>query len=95
MSEDLAFRIQLGVILPKIREKMAADLTEIAEDVVRFVSEGSQTGDVLEADPIKNMILKDLDIFISGEILPAVMQKFAPAPVVEDSAESTSEAEAE
>lgn len=95
MSEDLAFRIQLGVILPKIREKMTADLTEIAGDVVRFVSEGSQSGEALEADPIKEMILKDLDIFISGEILPGVMKKFAPAPVAEESSESAPEAEAE
>jgi hypothetical protein len=94
MSEDLAFRIQLGVILPKIREKMTADMTEIAEDVVRFVSAGSQNGETIEVDPIKEMIIKDLEIFLSGEILPAVMKKYTPAPEAA-ATESSEEAEAE
>jgi len=33
MSEDIAFKIQLGVILPKMKEKLATEVTAIVEEI--------------------------------------------------------------
>ena len=41
MSEDLAFRIQLGLILPKIKSSISDDLMKIVKEVVNVVESGS------------------------------------------------------
>ncbi|MFN5744833.1 MAG: hypothetical protein ACK443_01885 [Methylococcaceae bacterium] len=92
MSEDLAFRIQLGVILPMLKEKLSADISVIVEEVVKIVKAGNREGDVFEMEPVKEMIMKDIDIFLTDCILPDIEKKYAPPPAV-DVAEEPAEAE--
>ncbi|QFY43682.1 hypothetical protein F6R98_14475 [Candidatus Methylospira mobilis] len=86
MSDDLAFKIQLGVILPKMKEKLTTELSSIVEDVVKIVQAGNRAGEVFEMEPVKQIILKDFDIFLTDCILPEIERKLAPAPVEEASA---------
>jgi len=35
MSDDIAFKIQLGLILPNLQEKIAGDMSAIIEELIR------------------------------------------------------------
>ena len=35
MPDDIAFKIQLGLILPKLQEKIAGDMSAIIEKLIR------------------------------------------------------------
>ncbi len=78
MSEDLAFRIQLGIVLPKMREKIAANLSEIVGELVDTLQQGTLDGEELSAEPIKEILMKDFEIFIDEAIMPDVEKKIAP-----------------
>ena len=97
MSEDLAFRIQLGVILPKMKETIAADLRNIIEELVAILQAGTRTGEELEIEPVKQIVMKDLEILLDDVILPEVEKKLKPAEeeVAEEEAAEEEEAEAE
>jgi hypothetical protein len=43
-------------------------------------------------EPVKEMIMKDIDIFLTDCILPDIEKKYAPPPAVE-AAEESAEAE--
>ena len=96
MAEDLAFKIQLGVILPKMKEKLSAEVSVIVEDVVNIVQAGTRADEEFSMDPVKEMIMKDFDIFLTDCILPELEKKLAPpeeeAPV-EEAAEEEAPAE--
>jgi hypothetical protein len=94
MSEDIAFKIQLGVILPKMKEKLATEVTAIVEEIAGFANAGIRDGDQFEMEPVKEMIMKDFEIFLTDCILPGVEKKLSP-PVEETADESASEESAE
>ncbi len=78
MSEDLAFRIQLGIVLPKMKEKIAGDLSEIVGELVDTLQQGTRDGEEITAEPIKEILMKDFEIFIDEAIMPDVEKKIAP-----------------
>lgn len=80
MSEDLAFKLQLGIVLPKLREKIQADLTIIIDELVASLKSGTREGEAFDVDPVKELILKDLDIFLSDDIFPGIVAKYTPPP---------------
>ncbi|HJO95814.1 MAG TPA: hypothetical protein QF753_20635 [Victivallales bacterium] len=77
MSEDLAFKIQLGVILPKMEQKIASDVNSIVEEVAGFVSAGCREGEKVELIPIKDIIMKDFEILLEDSILPELDKSIA------------------
>ncbi|MRI34021.1 hypothetical protein EOPP23_13575 [Endozoicomonas sp. OPT23] len=95
MSDDIAFRIQLGLILPKLKEKLAPSLTEIVTELVHIVNAGSLEEDSeTDLGPVKEIMMKDLEIFLDKEILPVVEASLKKdEPVVEEAEPEVEEAE--
>ncbi len=92
MSEELAFRIQLGITLPKMKEQIAGNLSKIVEELVDILKAGSREGEELAIEPIKEIIMKDLEIFLDDCILPDIEKKLKPP---EEEKEEEEEGEAE
>ena len=78
-NDDLAFRIQLGIILPKMKDKIAGDFSKIVEELVDILKAGTREGEELSMEPIKEIVMKDFEIFLDDSILPAIEAKLAPA----------------
>jgi len=78
MADDIAFKIQLGLILPKLKEKISADLSAIIEELAGIVKAGSKEDDKVPMDAVKEIIMKDLEIFIDDSILPEIDKKLNP-----------------
>lgn len=99
MSDDIAFKIQLGLILPKLQEKISADMSAIIEELAEIVKAGSLGEDNVPMDAVKEIIMKDLEIFLDESILPEIDKKLNPpeetAEDAEDEAEEGESAEAE
>ena len=95
MSDDIAFKIQLGLILPKLKDKLSSDLTDIVRELVQIVSAGSiEDGDSLDIDSVKEVIMKDLEIFLDKEIIPVIeaeMKSTQEGEQTEEAAESEEE----
>lgn len=98
MSDDIAFKIQLGLILPKLKEKVSKEMTEIIEELAGIVKAGSPEGDKVPMDAVKEIIMKDLEIFMDDSILPEIDRKLNPpeekAEEAEEEAEEGESAEA-
>ena len=99
MSEDIAFKIQLGLILPKLKDKLSSDLTDIVRELVQIVSAGSIEEDdaALDIDSIKEVIMKDLEIFLDKEIFPVIeaeMKSAQEGESTEEAADTESEEDA-
>lgn len=94
MSEDLAFRIQLGIILPKMKETIAGDLSKIVDELVDILKAGTREGEDLSIEPIKEIIMKDLEIFLDDCILPDVEAKLKPPEEEKEEEEEAAEEEA-
>lgn len=94
MTDDLAFRIQLGIVLPKMKEKIAGDLGEIVNELVDILIQGTRGEEEITAEPIKEIIMKDLEIFLDENIMPDVEKKIAP-PEEEAPAQEGEDAAAE
>lgn len=96
MAEDIAFRIQLGIILPKLKEKVASDLSGIVEELVTIVQAGTLAGDQVSLDDVKALLMKDLEIFLDDTIFPPLEAKLAPPqePVAESEEAEATEDEA-
>jgi hypothetical protein len=92
MADDIAFKIQLGLILPKLKEKISGDLSAIIEELAEIVKAGSSEGDEVPMDAVKEIIMKDLEIFIDDTILPEIDKKMNPP---EENPEETADAGAE
>ena len=79
MSEDISFKIQLGLTLPKLKDKLSSDLTEIVRELVQIVSAGSvEDDDSPDLDSVKEIIMKDLGIFLDKEIFPVIEAEIKP-----------------
>jgi len=91
MSDDIAFKIQLGLILPKLKEKVSKEMSEIIEELAGIVKAGSPSGDKVPMDAVKEIIMKDLEIFLDGSILPEIDKKLNPPEEKPEEAEEKSE----
>ena len=91
MSDDIAFKIQLGLILPKLQDKISGDLSTIIEELAGIVKAGSPEEDKVPMDAVKEIIMKDLEIFLDGSILPEMDKKLNPPE--EEAEEAEGEAE--
>ena len=91
MADDIAFKIQLGLILPKLKEKISGDLSAIIEELAMIVKAGSLEDDKVPMDAVKGIIMKDLEIFIDGSILPEIDKKLNPPEEKPEEAEETAE----
>lgn len=79
MSDDVAFRIQLGLILPKIKDSVGGDLGKIVDEVVNIVQAGTVDGGQVDLGAVKEIVMKDLEIFLDKEVFPAIDQRLNPA----------------
>ena len=99
MSDDIAFKIQLGLILPKLKEKVSKEMTDIIEELAGIVKAGSLEEDRVPMDAVKEIIMKDLEIFLDDSILPEIDKKLNPpdekAEEGEGEAEEAESADAE
>lgn len=68
--DNLAFKIQLGVILPKLEEKISSSALEIFEELVGFVQSGEVEGGEINVEEIKEILVKDFEIFLDKKIIP-------------------------
>ncbi len=96
MSEETAFKIQLGLILPKIKEKLGTELHTIVEELTTMFLSGSiDSSDDVSADleAIKALFLRDMEIYLDKEIIPVILASLAPEPE-ESSSEGTEPDEA-
>ncbi len=94
MSDDIAFKIQLGFILAKLKEKVSNDMSEIIEELAGIVKAGSLEDDKVPMDAVKEIIMKDLEIFLDDSILPEIeKKKNQPEEKAEEAEEETEEAE--
>ncbi|WP_330925939.1 hypothetical protein [Candidatus Sororendozoicomonas aggregata] len=83
MSEETAFKIQLGLTLPKIKEKLGNELHAIVEELaLMFRSGNTESDDDVSADleAIKAIFLKDMDIYLDKEVIPVLKTSLAPEP---------------
>ena len=83
MAEDIAFRIQLGLILPPIKEQVGSGLTDIFKELVNIVRSGN-----VEDDPdmstdlaaIKEIFLKDMELYLEKELMPTITAELTSSP---------------
>ncbi|MEL7469054.1 MAG: hypothetical protein AAFN27_11405 [Pseudomonadota bacterium] len=92
--EDFAFKIQLGLILPKIKSQIGSGLSEITDELVNIVQAGADEGEQIDLAMVKETMMKDLEIFLDRDIMPAIDARLNP-PEPEAPAEETGEAGAE
>jgi hypothetical protein len=78
MAEDIAFKIQLGIILPKLKDKVARDMSAIIEELVDIVKAGTLGEDQVSLEAVKEIIMKDLEIFLDDAIFPEIDKKLNP-----------------
>ncbi len=95
MSEDIAFRIQLGIILPKLKDKVAGDISSILEELVTIVQAGTLGDEEVSLESVKEIFMKDLEIFLDDAIFPAIEQKLNPIQDAPDEAAEESGEQAE
>jgi hypothetical protein len=99
MADDIAFKIQLGLILPKLKEKVSKQLSEIIEELAQIVKAGSLEEGKVPMDAVKEIIMKDLEIFLDDSILPEIEKKMNPpeeaAAETEEQVEEDKSAEAD
>jgi hypothetical protein len=91
MSDDIAFKIQLGLILPKLKDKIAGDMSAIIEELAEIVKAGSLGEGNVPMDAVKEIIMKDLEIFLDESILPEIDKKLNPP--AEEAAETEAAAQ--
>ncbi len=95
MSGDIAFKIQLGIILPKLKDKVAGELSTIIEELVTILQAGTLEGEeAISMDAVKEILMKDLEIFLDDTVLPPIDAKFNP-PKEEEASTEEDEAPAE
>ena len=99
MADDIAFKIQLGLILPKLKDKISGDMSAIIGELAEIVKAGSLGEGNVPMDAVKEIMMKDLEIFLDESILPEIDKKLNPpeekAEDTEEKAEEDESAEAE
>ena len=93
MADDIAFKIQLGIILPKLKDTVGDNLSAIIKELAGILQAGTLEGDEpISIDAVKEIIMKDLEIFLDDSIFPEIDKILNPP---EPEPEPTAEAEAE
>lgn len=93
---DIAFKIQLGIILPKLKDTVGSNLSSIIEELVTILQAGTLDGDdPVSLDAVKEIIMKDLEIFLDDSILPEIDKKLNPPQPEEDAPAEEAAEEAE
>lgn len=99
MADDIAFKIQLGLILPKLKDKISSDMSAIIGELAEIVKAGSLGEGNVPMDEVKEIMMKNLEIFLDESILPDIDKKLNPpeeeAAETEEKAEESEGAEAE
>ena len=94
--EDFAFKIQLGLILPKIKEGIGSGLSDITDELVKIVEAGLDAEEKVDLDLVKETMMKDLEIYIDREVMPAIDARLNPPVAAEETpAEEAAEDAAE
>ncbi|GAA4647804.1 hypothetical protein GCM10023116_00660 [Kistimonas scapharcae] len=92
MSEDIVFKFQLGLILPKLRDNVGEALSKIVSELVDSVNAGRVGDDPpIGMDEVKQLIMQDIEIFLDNEILPSIEQKSANTDGESDTAPADEE----
>ncbi|MCW4628471.1 MULTISPECIES: hypothetical protein [Marinomonas] len=85
MSDNIAFKIQLGIMLPKLKSTIQTNLTSIIEDHINLVKEGTLEGEEAPSlDDVKVLVMQSLEIFLDNVVLPSIDAKINPAVVEEE-----------
>ena len=82
MSDEIAFRIQLGLILPKMKETLKEDLLSISQELMSVIQAGSSDDQTVDIAEIKDILMKNLEIFVDRDIMPPLDAILNP-PVAE------------
>ena len=96
--EDFAFKIQLGLILPKIKSQIGSGLSDITGELVNIVQAGADEGEQVDLGMVKETMMKDLEIYLDREIMPAIDARLnppEPAVAEEEAADAPGDAEGE
>ena len=88
--DNLAFKIQLGVILPKLDETISKQTLDIFDELVGFVQSGEVDGQNINVEEIKEILVKDFEIFLDKKIIPK-SQKLKTKEITEETTEKTEE----
>ncbi|WP_299009531.1 hypothetical protein [uncultured Shewanella sp.] len=72
MSDEISFRIQLGLILPKLQESLKDDLLKISQELMTIIKSGSLDDQKVESEEIKNILMQDLEILVDRDIIPPI-----------------------
>jgi len=92
MSDDIAFKIQLGILLPKLKSTIQSDLTTIIEDHIGLIKEGTLEGqEAASIEEIKGLMMQSLEIFLDNIIIPPIEAKMPKPEVAEPEAEASPE----
>lgn len=93
MSDDIAFKIQLGVILPKLKQSVSKNISTIIEEHVTLLREGTLADEEpTSMEDIKGLVMQSLEIFLDSEVLPEIDKKFNP---IEEGADEVEDESAE
>ncbi|MBJ7540072.1 hypothetical protein [Marinomonas transparens] len=98
MSDDIAFKIQLGLVLPKLDDQLSQSLTTIIEEIMAYLKQGTLAGqEPPSLEDVKVLFMQDLEIFLDSKVLPGIEAKLNPPQeeVVEEAAEEPEIEEAE
>ena len=68
--EDISFKIQLGVILPKMTEEISGPILKIFDELVGFIKSAESSDESINKDEIKEILIKDFEIFLDKKIIP-------------------------
>lgn len=96
--EDFAFKIQLGLILPKIKSQIGSGISEITDELVNIVQAGADEGEQIDLAMVKETMMKDLEIFLDRDVMPAVDARLnppEPAAPADDGGEAEGDPEGE
>jgi len=88
MSDEISFRIQLGLILPKLQESLKDDLVKISQELMTIIQSGSLDDQKVEVEEIKNILMQDLEILVDRDIIPPIDAMLNP-PQEDTEAESS------
>ncbi|WP_234393670.1 hypothetical protein, partial [Allofrancisella guangzhouensis] len=91
--DNIAFKIQLGVILPKMEEKISNSTLEIFDELVGFVKSGEVDGEEVNVAEIREILIKDFEIFLDKKIIPKSEKLKSNNNSVSDEAEEVNAAE--
>ncbi|QIW09711.1 hypothetical protein [Francisella sp. LA112445] len=68
--EDISFKIQLGVILPKMTKEISEPILKIFDELVGFIKSAEASDDDINKEEIKEILMKDFEIFLDKKIIP-------------------------